>query len=90
MTTFVQFVPPNNAAFAFQAILDGSTYQMSVPWNVFGQRWYLQCLGGNGTLIFNIPVIASPANFGINLIGRWFQVSTLVFRQDTQFFEITP
>lgn len=90
MTTYVQFNPSPTAAFTFQATLDGQTYLMSVPWNIAGQRWYLTCASSNGTLVFHIALTGSPAGGDINLVSAWFEVSTLVFRADTQQFEITP
>jgi hypothetical protein len=90
MTTIVQFSPSPRQAFSFQATLDQQVYQLQVRWNTFGQRWYLQCLGTNGVLIFNLPLIGSPDNGSINLIGGYFQVSQMVFRYSTQQFEITP
>lgn len=90
MTTFVQFNPTSSGAYTFQATLDGQTYLMAVPWNVFRQDWYLTCTGTNGVLIFAQPLIGSPTGGDINLVKRWFEGSTLIFRSDTQQFEITP
>ena len=91
MTTYVPFQPTPAGAFTFLAELDGQHYTMSVPWNVFGQRWYLRCTGVNGVDVFSaLPLIGSPAQGNINLIAPYFAASTLVFRQDTQQFEINP
>ena len=90
MTTFVQFAPTTEQAFSFSAALDGGSFQITVVWSLFGQRWYVACVGTNGTLIFYLPLIGSPDAGDINLAGGYFNVSTLVFRESSQSFEITP
>lgn len=90
MTTYVPFVPNPATAFSFTAVLDGTSYTLGVPWNVFGQRWYLNCTGPNGEQIFQRALIGSPNGNDIELIGPWFEVSTMVFRSDSQTFEINP
>lgn len=91
VTTFVPFTPqPNGAPFSFAATFDGETYQLTAQWNVFGQRWYLVCVGGNNVVVFNLPLIGSPNNGDINLLGGYFILSTLVFRVSSQNFEIGP
>jgi hypothetical protein len=90
VTTYTQFQPSPRETFAFSATLDGTVYQMVVMWNLFGQRWFLNCVATNNVLMFSVPVIGSPAEGDINLVGPYFQQSTLVFRTDTQQFEQTP
>lgn len=90
MTTFVPFTPTPNGPFSFAATFDGATYQLTVLWNVFGQRWYLQCVGGNNQLVFMLPLIGSPNNGSINLLAGYFIANTLVFRVSSQNFEIGP
>lgn len=90
MTTFVAFQPAPGRGFSFNATLDGTSYQLAVTWNVFGQRWYLTCAGSDGTLIFHLPLIGSPNTGDINLAAGYFTTSAVVFRQDTQNFEVSP
>lgn len=90
MTTFVPFAPPPGKGFFFTANLDGTSYQMEVRWNVFGQRWYLSCLTNNGALVFCQALIASPQDGDINLLAGYFVQSTMVFRALGQVFEINP
>lgn len=90
MTTYVPFAPSSATGFSFSTALDGRIYQLTVWWNISGQRWYLRCNGENSSLLFCVPLIGSPSDGNINLIGPWFQVSSLVFRNDTQTFEIRP
>lgn len=90
MTTYVLFQPSPDAPFSFTATLDGDSYGMTVSWNVFGQRWYLTCLGTNGQVIFHMPLIGSPDEFDINLLGGYFEASFMVFREYPRRFEISP
>ena len=60
MTTYTDFVPGPQAPFQFQPTLDGQVYTAIVTWNLFGQRWYLNLYGLDGTRIFTLPVIGSP------------------------------
>ncbi len=90
MTTYVQFTPTTREPFSFQAALDGVSYTLTVRWLMFGQRFYLECAAPDGTIVFYRALIASPTDGDINLAGGYFEVSTLVFRQDTQMFEIAP
>jgi hypothetical protein len=62
VTTYFNFQPPALGApvFEFQPTLDGQSYTASVPWLLFGQRWYLSLRALNGTLIFFRSLIGSP------------------------------
>lgn len=59
MTTIVPFTPSSQTAFTFQATLDSNLYNMIVPWNLFGQRYYLSCYDLTNNLIFSLPLIGS-------------------------------
>lgn len=69
MTTFTNFVPSTSQAFSFQPVLDGQTYNATVTWNVFGQRWYLNLYSLNGVLIVSQPLIASPSGVTIESLS---------------------
>lgn len=90
MTTYVLFRPAPGDPFKFTASLDGVGYSMTVTWNVFGQRWYLSCIGVNGLVVFHMPLIGSPDEYDINLIGGYFEASQMIFREYPRRFEITP
>ena len=90
MTTFIHLDPPPGQGFSFQATLDGTSYTMFVSWNVFGQRYFLSCLTGNGVLVFHQALISSPNNGDINLLAGYFLNSTMVFRDSGHNFEINP
>jgi len=97
--TVTPFAPTANAVFQFQATLagptsnvssTGPTFNVSVPWNTFGQRWYIQITDQNGVLVLSRALIASPPDYPFNLVGGWFSGSSLVFWEASQAFEVTP
>lgn len=59
MTTFIQFVPTQTQVFTFQAVLDETTYGVRVPYNIFGQRFYIEIFGENQTLVLSRALIGS-------------------------------
>lgn len=65
MTTIFNFSPSFTAAPQFQPTLDGQQYTCIVTWNVFAQRYYVNCLSLNGELIFSRPLIGSAV--GVNI-----------------------
>lgn len=71
MTTFIPFTPSNASAppFSFQPVLDGTTYQGSVTWNYFGQRWYLTISDLTGNIIFTLPIVESPVAVPIETLS---------------------
>jgi len=89
MTTLVSFIPSPRAPFQFQATLDGVVYNVIVTWNTGGQRWYVNVYDQSNTLIFTLPMIGSPPAYDISLTAGYF-TSTMIFRQTSQQFEITP
>lgn len=97
MTTTL-FAPTPNLPFQFQATLSGSTvnvtstgttFNVSIPWNTYGQRFYVQITDQNGNLVLNKPLIASPPGYPISIVAGYF-ASTLVFWEAIQTFEVSP
>ncbi len=90
--TVIPFVVSSTATVPFQAIvtLDGSQYSLTTTWNFYGQRWYFSIQDLSGNLILTMPLIGSPLTSDINLVYNIFQTSTLVFREDSNQFEVTP
>ena len=48
MTTFTNFVPGNQVPFSFQPTLDGQVCTVTVTWNLFGVRYYLNLYAPDG------------------------------------------
>jgi hypothetical protein len=91
MTTYTDFTPTTQAPFQFQAFLDGASYNVIVTWNFYGQRWYVNVYDPNDSVdpIFTLPRIGSPPAYDISMTAGYF-TSTLVFRQGTGQFEVSP
>ena len=90
MTTYTQFAPALNQNFSFQPTLDGQQYNVIVTWSLFGQRWIVNVYALNGTLVFQKPLVASPDDYDINMAINYFVTSTLVYRDSTSNFEVSP
>jgi hypothetical protein len=77
MTTTFDFRPSNLAPFQFQPTLDGTTYTCIVSWNLFGQRFYLDCYTLAGDLVFSQALISSPDGVQIQAISWAKGVATV-------------
>lgn len=89
MTTIIPFVPSDVAPPQFQATFDGAAYVVILTWNVFGQRYYINVYDTSGTLILCTALVGSPNGYDIDLLGPLF-VSTLIYREPSNQFEISP
>ncbi len=94
MTTYTPLGQSITTPFQFTATLDGDNYTVSLAWNTFGQRFFINITDQGGNLILATPLISSAdASTGfpaINLVGGYFVTSTLIFRESTQQFEVAP
>ncbi len=90
--TVIPFVISTTAPVPFQTVitLDGNQYSLTAAWNLYGQRWYISIQDLSGNMIVTMPLIGSPLNADINLVFNLFQSSTLVFREDSNQFEVSP
>ena len=60
MTTYFPFTPSGVTAPSFSPTLDGQVCQCTIKWNLFGQRYYVQCANQDDDLVFNVALIESP------------------------------
>ncbi len=90
MSTYIDFVQPSGAPFSWQQTLDGNLYTISVPWNLYGQRYYVLVQDQSGNVVVNLPRIGSPLTYDINLLAGYFVTSTLVWRENNDQFEVGP
>jgi len=92
MTTLVPFNPLPFSSPPFQSnfTLDGQSYQGTVTWNIFGQRWYFTLTDSSGNIAWNGPLIGSPTGYDIPLALSVFTASTILYREDSGNFEINP
>lgn len=89
MTTIIAFQPQPTELFAVTITLDGDQYNLITTWNVAGQRWYINIYDQQGNLVLCRPMTMSPDFSDINLIEYYFN-STLVFRNGSSSFEVSP
>ena len=90
MTTLITFSPSTVAPFQFNLTLDGVPYAAICPFNVYGQRYYINIYTLNQQLILSRPIIGSPDDYDINLLFGYFFTSKLIYRTSSNVFEITP
>jgi hypothetical protein len=66
-TTFVQFVPSTAAAFQFQPVIAGQTYNAEIDYNAFGQRFYLNLTDLSGNQILYCALAETGPSFAAAL-----------------------
>lgn len=69
MTQFFPFSPSVSAAFQFQPQLDGAVYNATVPWSLFGARYYLNLSAIDGTQIWYGAIVGSPTGVQIQALS---------------------
>lgn len=68
MTTYTNFRPSNQQVFQFQTTLDGEVYSCTLTWNLFGQRYYINCSDLSNNLVFSLPLIGSPDGLTVQAV----------------------
>jgi hypothetical protein len=68
MTTVINFTPTATANFQFQATLDGQVYQVTITWNIFGCRYYVNIYTLSGVLVASVPLIGTPLGYDLSSI----------------------
>lgn len=71
--TLYPFTPSQNAAPQFTPTFDGEQYAVSIPWSLFGQRYYVKCVDLNGNLIYNQALVESPPGQPIETLA-WDEI----------------
>lgn len=79
----------NYINFEFQADFDGDTYNVIVTWSIYGERYYVTIFDTSNVRVLTIPLIGSPNDYDISLTAGYF-TSTLVYRESSRQFEISP
>ena len=90
--TLVAFTPNASIAppWAYVFTLDQTPVMAVALWNVAAQRWYLQLSDQNANILWMGALVGSPLNADIVLAPGIFSTSTLLFREETGNFEVTP
>jgi hypothetical protein len=65
VTTYTPFVPSPLSPFQFQPVLDGTSYVLTVPALLGGNRYYMQLSDLSGTLILYRALTGSPSGVAI-------------------------
>lgn len=68
MATF-DFAPSSAAPFQFQPVLDGNPYTATVPWVLFGARYYLNLVASDGTPIIYTAIPGSPTGLDLQALS---------------------
>lgn len=68
MTT-TTFAPSPLAPFQLQPTLDGAIYNLTVTWNLFGQRWYVNINAAAGTLVVAEALVDSAPAVGLTSLS---------------------
>jgi len=89
LTTYTLFQPTITQAFQFQPTIGGTVYTVNVPWNIFGQRYFVEVYSLSGTRLLTVPLVGSPNTYSINLTAGVIASGSLVFREQSQQFEAT-
>lgn len=65
MTALFNFTPSTVAPYQFQPTLNGAVYNATVPWLLFGARYYLNLAALDGTQLLYTAIAGSPT--GVDL-----------------------
>ena len=91
MTTYVPLtLSDNTPPFQTTVTLDGNPYFLAVTWNVAAQRWYVGLNDQYGNVTWIGALVGSSLTYDIPLAPGIFTTSTILFREDTGNFEISP
>lgn len=92
MTTYISFAPSPAQSPPFQVTvtLDSVAYNLAAMWNFAAQRWYMSLVDASGAVAWYGALVGSPLNYDIPLAPGIFTTSTILFREDSGNFEITP
>lgn len=60
MTTIIPVAFSSQQAPSVSVTLDGEQYNLTMTWNLYGQRYYVNCSDLQNNLIFSLPLIGSP------------------------------
>jgi hypothetical protein len=92
MTTIIPFAPSATQTPPFQVTvtLDSQPYNLTTMWNFAGQRWYASLTNASGNNMWYGALVGSPLGYDIYLAPGIFTTSTILYREDSGQFEITP
>lgn len=77
VTTYFPFQPSPRQVPSFSPTLDGQQYNCTCTWNLFGQRYYLNCFDTSGNLVFSRALVDTPPAQPLEALS-WSSVTRLV------------
>jgi len=86
-TSIIPFAPPPGQPFQFSCVLDGQTFECTVTWNVFEQRYFINLVTSAGERVLSIARVGSPSGYDISLVAGYF-TTKLVWREPDNQFEV--
>lgn len=66
--------------------LDGSSYSLTIYYQLFGKRYYFLISDYSGATVVNMPLIDSIPN----LLMGWFKTSTMTYSAQDEVVTILP
>jgi hypothetical protein len=66
MTTYIPFTPSTVSAPQFMPVLDGDTYVVSVRWNLYGQRYFINVYDLSGVRILTTALVTTDSGLTID------------------------
>lgn len=88
MRQIIPFLPTHQVPFQFTATVGGETLFITVPYNLYANRYYLRVRDGNNATVVYTPLIGSPDGKDINLLLP-YAPGKLVYRVNANHFEAT-
>lgn len=73
--SYYPLLPSNNIVPSYQMTFDGATYLVTVTWNLFGQRYYINCFDDGGNRVFTVPIVETDTS--VMLAGLTWDAATL-------------
>jgi hypothetical protein len=86
-TSIIPFVPQAGLPFQFSCVLDGQTFDCTVTWNLFEQRFFINLFSTDGTRVLSIARVGSPSGYDISLVAGYY-TTKLVWRDPDNQFEV--
>jgi hypothetical protein len=66
-SVYIPFTPSTTSVFSFSPTLGGTTYNATVTWNVFGQRYYINITDLSSNHILTTAIVSSGPRWQVSL-----------------------
>lgn len=86
MTVMIPFSPNGREPFKFTVSVGGNTLFVTIPFNLYSNRYYVSIRDGGGETVVYCPLVGSPDNYDINL-ALPYAPGSLIYRVSKNQFE---